>query len=55
MGVPVKDHQLTTFSFADDQVVVIQAAYDLEFMIKRLYKEWLLQVSLKKTQCLIKQ
>jgi Reverse transcriptase (RNA-dependent DNA polymerase) len=56
MGVPVGDHNLFTFSFADDQVVIAQNSYDLEFMIRRLYTEyekWGLHVNLKKTEFLV--
>jgi Reverse transcriptase (RNA-dependent DNA polymerase) len=56
MGIPINDETtLFTLSFADDQVVIAQDSYDLEFMIKRLYdtyKYWGLQVSLKKTEYL---
>lgn len=56
MGIPINNEQLFTLSFADDQVVLAQDAYDLEFMIKRLYneyKKWGLQVSLQKTEYLV--
>lgn len=55
MGIPIGDNTLFTLSFADDQVVIAQDSYDLEFMTKRLYQEynkWGLQVSLKKTEYL---
>ncbi|KAL3285582.1 hypothetical protein HHI36_000112 [Cryptolaemus montrouzieri] len=50
MGISIGNEHLFTLSFADDQVVLAQ---DLEFMIKILYdtyKQWGLQVSLKKTE-----
>lgn len=37
MPMPIDDH-LFTLNFADDQVVLAQDAYDLDFMIKRLYQ-----------------
>lgn len=56
MDIPINNEQLFIVSFADDQVVLAQDAYDLEFMIKRLYneyKKWGLQVSLQKTEYLV--
>ena len=56
MGVPISDTYLFNLNFADDQVIIAQDAYDLEFMLKRLYKEyerWGMTVSLKKTECLV--
>ena len=55
MGILIVDDTLFTLSFADDQVVIAQDSFDLEFMTKRLYQEynkWGLQVSLKKTEYL---
>lgn len=49
------DQTLFSLSFEDDQIVVAQDAYDLEFMVTRLYleySEWMLQVSLSKTKYL---
>ena len=56
MGIPINDDYLTSLHFADDQVVIAQDAYDLEYMIKRLYQEysnWGLSVSLRKTEYLV--
>jgi hypothetical protein len=38
MGVAVKDQYLFTLNFADDQVVITQDHFDLEFMVRRLKK-----------------
>lgn len=51
MRIPVEDD-----CFVDNQVVLVQESYNLESMIKQLYKEykhWRLQVSLKKTDYLV--
>lgn len=56
MGIPINETYLFTLSFADDQAVFAQDAYDLEFMLKRLYEEyakWGLQISLNKTEYLV--
>lgn len=56
MGVPIGEDTLFSLSFADDQVILAQDAYDLEFMMRRLYNEyekWGLQVSLSKTEYLV--
>ena len=56
MGVPVGDDCLVTLNFADDQVVIAQDAYDLEFMMSRLnsaYTEWGLTVNIDKTEYLV--
>lgn len=56
MGIPINEHFLFTLSFADDQVVLAQDAYDLEFMLRRLnneYSKWGLQISLQKTEYLV--
>lgn len=56
MGIPVDDSTLFTLSFADDQAIIAQDSYDMEFMMRRLYTEyekWGLQVSLEKTEYLI--
>ena len=55
MGISVGEDYLFTLSFADDQAVLAQDAYDLEFMLSRLYAEyqkWGLEVSIKKTEYL---
>ena len=56
MGLTVNDVQIFSLSFADDQAVIAQDDYDLEFMIRRLYQEydrWGLQMSLTKTEYLV--
>lgn len=56
MGIPINDHHLYTLNFADDQIVMAQDAYDLEFMLRRLYhiyEEWGLKVNTKKTEYLV--
>lgn len=56
MGLPINDTHLFTLSFADDQVIVAQDSFDLEFMLRRLYSEyrkWGLEVSLEKTEYLV--
>ncbi|XP_030761520.1 uncharacterized protein LOC115886487 [Sitophilus oryzae] len=56
MGVPVGDDCLVTLNFADDQVVIAQDAYNLEFMMSRLnsaYTEWGLTVNIDKTEYLL--
>lgn len=40
MGIPIGDFSLFTQSFADDQVVFAQDAYDMEFMLQRLYQQY---------------
>lgn len=40
MGILIYEDHLFTLHFADDQIVLAQDAYDLEFMIKRLYTEY---------------
>ncbi|XP_030757801.1 uncharacterized protein LOC115883584 [Sitophilus oryzae] len=45
-----------SLSFADDQVVIAQDSYDLEFMLNRLHEEyerWGLKISFKKTEFLV--
>lgn len=56
MGIPINQTHLFTLSFADDQAVFAQDAYDLEFMLRRLYEEyakWGLQISLTNTEYLV--
>lgn len=56
MGIPINDQHLLTLSFADDQAVFAQDAYDLEFMLRRLYNEyenWGMHISLTKTEYLV--
>ena len=56
MGIPINDTYLFTVSFADDQAILAQDAYDMEFMLRRLYTEyqrWGLEVSLDKTEYLV--
>lgn len=56
MGIPVGEHILYSLSFADDQVVIAQDSYDLEFMLNRLHEEyerWGLKISFKKTEFLV--
>ena len=56
MGIPIDDTFLFTLSFADDQAIVAQDSYDMEFMLRRLYIEyekWGLQISLEKTEYLV--
>ncbi|XP_030747709.1 uncharacterized protein LOC115876161 [Sitophilus oryzae] len=56
MDVSVGDDCLVTLNFADDQVVIAQDAYDLEFMMSRLnsaYTEWGLTVNIDKTEYLV--
>ena len=55
MGIPINERCLFSLNFANDQAVVAQDSYDLEFILKRLYdaySQWGLQVSLKKTEYL---
>lgn len=40
MGIQIGDETLFTFSFPNYQFIVAQDAYDLEFMLRRLYKEY---------------
>lgn len=50
------EHILYSLSFADDQVVIAQDSYDLEFMLNRLHEEyerWGLKISFKKTEFLV--
>ncbi|XP_030758926.1 uncharacterized protein LOC115884471 [Sitophilus oryzae] len=56
MRIPVGEHILYSLSFADDQVVISQDSYDLEFMLNRLHEEyerWRLKISFKKTKFLV--
>lgn len=56
MNIPVGDETLFSFNYADDQVILEQEAFDLEFMIRILYQEydkWGLRVSLSKTEYLV--
>lgn len=56
MGVPIGEDCLTSISFAEDQAVIAQDAYDLEVMLKRLYKaykSWGLSITIKKTEYLV--
>lgn len=56
MGIPIGESYLLTLSFADDQVILAEDSYDMEFVLKRLYTEyekWGLQVSLEKTEYLV--
>jgi hypothetical protein len=51
MGIPVNDRYLFTLNFADDQMVIAQDQFDLEFMMRRLqyaYESWGLTLNLKK-------
>jgi hypothetical protein len=51
MGVAVKDRYLFTLNFADDQVVIAQDHFDLEFMVRRLrktYESWGFTLNYKK-------
>jgi hypothetical protein len=53
MGVAAKDRYLFTLNFADDQVVIAQDHFDLEFMVRRLrtiYESWGLTLNYKKTE-----
>lgn len=55
MGIPISNEHSFTVSFTDDQVVIAQDAYDLEFMLNRLYKSYdksNLKVHLDKTEYL---
>ena len=56
MGIKINNASLYTLSFADDQAIIAQDSYDMEFMLRRLYTEyekWGLQVSLQKTEYLV--
>lgn len=56
MGVPVGDDFLFNIHFADDQIVIAQDAFDLEFMLRRLhsaYDEWGLKINTEKTEYLV--
>ena len=58
MGRPIliADDQLFSLSFADDQMIFAQYDYDLEFMVRRLYKEhkkWDFIVNFSKTEYLV--
>jgi hypothetical protein len=51
MGLAVKDQYHFTLNFADDQVVIAQDHFDLEFMVRRLrktYESWGLTLNYKK-------
>lgn len=56
MGIPIDNAYLFNLNFADDQAILAQDAYDMEFMLRRLYAEykmWGLEVSLEKTEYLV--
>ena len=54
MGVPIGDgtqDTIYTLLFADDQVLITQEYEDMEFMIRKLLKEyekWCLKINLEK-------
>lgn len=56
MGIPIGDNLIFTLSFADDQVVLAQDAYDMEFMLRRLhntYTKWGLNINFNKTEYMV--
>jgi hypothetical protein len=55
MGIPVNDRYLFALKFADDQVMIAQDQFDLEFMLRRLqnaYESWGLTLNFKNTEYL---
>lgn len=56
MGITIGEDCLFNIQFADDQAVIAQDSYDLEFMLTRLYKAyetWGLNVNVNKTEYLV--
>ena len=56
MRIFVNNNTLFSLSFVDDQVLLAQDSYDLEFMMKKLhqeYKKWGLEMSLAKRKYLV--
>lgn len=54
--VTINRKLLFTRNFGDDQLVLAQDSFDLEFMLKRRYSayaDWCLQVNLKNTEFLV--
>lgn len=55
MGIQLTDRSLYTLQFADDQVVLANDKYDMEYMIQKLieeYSKWGLSVNTRKTEYL---
>ncbi|KAF2888132.1 hypothetical protein ILUMI_18041, partial [Ignelater luminosus] len=40
MDIPINNDHLFTLSFTDDQAVLAQNSYDMEFMLRRLHLEY---------------
>lgn len=52
----IRDDCLFNIHFADDQAVLAQDSYDMEFMLTRLYstyKKWGLNINIEKTEYLV--
>lgn len=55
MGIQLNDRCMYTLQFADDQVVIANDKYDMQYMMRKLiaeYAEWGLSVNIEKTQYL---
>jgi hypothetical protein len=53
MGIPINDTYLISLNSADDQIVLAQDAFDLEYMMRKLkqsYSQWGLCVNFSKTE-----
>lgn len=53
MGIPIDGTHLFTLQYADDQVVIAQDKFDLEYMTRKLietYEEWNLKMNIKKIE-----
>lgn len=45
MGIQLTDRPLYTLQFADDQVVIANDKYDMEYMMRKLIEEYMGTVS----------
>ncbi|XP_044766857.1 uncharacterized protein LOC123322865 [Coccinella septempunctata] len=50
MGIPLNNTTIYTLNFADDQVVMAQDLDDLEYMTRKEYRHWGLEVNVAKTE-----
>ena len=56
MGIAIDDDKLFTLHFADDQIIFAEDEYDIEYMVKKLdkeYTEWGLTINMDKTEYLV--
>lgn len=52
MEIPTGCENLYTISYANDQVVIAQDSFDLEFMLRKCYENWGMKININKTKYL---